>query len=194
MGDPTYQLKLNNMNIEWRKISEETLFQNEWIKLRQTKYRLPSGIETPNYYIVEKPDVVVGIISNQNKEVYLIKEWERGIEEVGYKFPAGRLEKKESPEEAIKRELNEELGITALIGISFLGLTHVEPGLMPTKAYYYLCKIKPQTVIDKHREPTEVFVGDWMPWHDLLGLIESNKIKNPFVLNGVLLAGKYFVK
>lgn len=180
------------MNIEWRKISEELLFQNKWIKLRQTKFILPSGIEAPDYYIIEKPDVTVGIVTSRNNKVYLIKEWERGIEEVGYKFPAGRVGKKESPDKAIKRELNEELGITALLGVSFLGLTHVEPGLMPTKAYYYLCRTTTQKVIDKHREPTEIFTGEWIAWHALLKLIESNQIKNSFVLNGVLLASKYF--
>lgn len=128
-------------NIEWQEIDGEYVIENEWIRVKRTSFRLPTGVEVEDYYLVEKSDVVVVVLLNENQETYLIREWERGIGEIGYKFPAGRVNEGEGIDVAANRELAEELG--AIQGeLIPLGITSVEPGLMNTKAHYFLFRFR----------------------------------------------------
>ena len=57
-------------------------------------------------------NAVMAIIINNNNQILLTKEYRRGVKRVVYGFPGGHMNYKESPLNAIKREVKEETGIT----------------------------------------------------------------------------------
>ena len=67
--------------------------------------------------------VVAGLIKKDNK--FLVGQRpEKGHMSGRWEFPGGKIESGESPEEALKRELQEELGFEAQIGSIQLAVTH----------------------------------------------------------------------
>lgn len=67
--------------------------------------------------------VVTGIIQKKN-EVLLGKRPTEGSLPGIWEFPGGKIERNESPEQALARELDEELGIKAEVGELLFSLTH----------------------------------------------------------------------
>lgn len=70
--------------------------------------------------------VAAGVIRNQGK--YLLTRRMGGTHMAGYwEFPGGKLEERESPGEALVRELREELGVDVETGETLASLEHEYP-------------------------------------------------------------------
>jgi 8-oxo-dGTP diphosphatase len=72
---------------------------------------------------VKEINVVAAIIVNDGK---VFAAQRNGKGEVGFKweFPGGKIEQGETPQEALARELNEELGISVKVGDFLMTVMH----------------------------------------------------------------------
>ena len=171
----------------WEIVSEHDEIRNPWLRVRNVTFRLPNGQEIKDYFIAEKPTVVIIIPFDHEGRSFLIREYERGVAEVGHKFPAGRVDKEEKPLPAAVRELREELGLQAGQMID-LGERYVEPGFMTTRAHYFLGLDLHEAVEGKEENPLELFDGKWTNFGEIGSMIAAGEIKNPFVVVGFTLA------
>ncbi|MEY8711065.1 nucleoside triphosphate hydrolase [Mangrovibacter phragmitis] len=57
-------------------------------------------------------EIAVGIIRNQNAEIFLAQRSAGSHMANMWEFPGGKIEQGETPEQALERELMEEVGIT----------------------------------------------------------------------------------
>ena len=57
-----------------------------------------------------KKQVVVGILMNAENQVFIAQRSASGTYPLKWEFPGGKVEEDETFEEALKRELHEELG------------------------------------------------------------------------------------
>lgn len=71
--------------------------------------------------------VAVGVIVNTEHEVLISKRSSDAHQANRWEFPGGKIEQNESPEEALSRELKEELGIDVLAS-NFLNSIHYDYG------------------------------------------------------------------
>lgn len=172
----------------WEIINEHDELHNRFLRVRNVTFKLPNGKIMEDYFIAEKTPVAV-IIPIKDGKTYLMKEWERGVNVVGHKFPAGRIDKGEAPASGATRELKEELGLIAH-RLDFLGETFVDPGFMTTLAYYFLCTDFDDVSQEVQEDPFELFEGEWVEFSTLEALIYANEIKNPYVIVGYFLAKK----
>jgi 8-oxo-dGTP diphosphatase len=89
---------------------------------------------------------------NYNKIDYLSKKWE---------FPGGKIEDGESKEEALHRELLEELNVSAKIKSLFLTVIHAYPDFELTM-HSFLCEVDSEEVtLNEHLD------YKWLDNHDL---------------------------
>lgn len=63
--------------------------------------------------------VAAGIIRNEFGQIYLTQRLEGQDFAQALEFPGGKVDKGESPEQALKRELEEEVGIHVLTAVLF---------------------------------------------------------------------------
>lgn len=178
--------KFNKLD-PWEIIAQHDEINNRWLRIRNVTFRLPNGQELKDYYIAEKPPVAVVIPLNSEGKTFLIKEYERGVAEIGHKFPAGRVNQEESPIQAAEREFQEEIGMKAG-KLIYLGERYVEPGFMSTRAHYFLGLDLQEVSEGKIENPFELFEGEWIDLGSIESMIGSGEIKNPFVIVGYTLA------
>ncbi len=99
----------------------------------------------PNHGFDHVREVARGIVLNEKNEIPLLKIYCDDIfgHRDHYETPGGGIEKNETKEEALKRELNEEIGAEVEI-IAPLLVTEDYYNLIKRKtiSYYYLCRLK----------------------------------------------------
>jgi 8-oxo-dGTP pyrophosphatase MutT (NUDIX family) len=93
-------------------LSSRNAYRNPWISVREDKVIRPGGKEGYFGIIEMKAGSSVLAITDKD-EVYLVKEYKYGIERDSIETMSGALEANETPLEAAKRELKEELGLEA---------------------------------------------------------------------------------
>lgn len=96
----------------WKIIDTKKEIDNRFLKVKNITFKLPNDVVMEDYFIAEKTAVAV-IVTLKESKTFLIKEWERGVNQIGHKFPSGRIDKGENPEEGAARELKEELGASS---------------------------------------------------------------------------------
>lgn len=80
--------------------------------------------------------VAAGMVIDQNR-VLLAQRNKTGRHALEWEFPGGKLEAHESPEEALARELDEELGVRVRVGRIFDAKTVREDGRDLLILYYF---------------------------------------------------------
>ena len=93
-------------------ISEEIKYDGPRFNVVQKRYQREDG----KIYIrdcVNPGEAVIILAINDKKEVVLEKQLREAIGKVNLELPAGMIDKGETPEEAAKRELEEETGFIA---------------------------------------------------------------------------------
>lgn len=96
---------------EWKELSRETIFEKYRRGIEKVVFRLPDNSERDFYLKKEDSPICVLALTEKN-EVILAKQYRPGPKKVLLELPGGGIEKGETPEEAIARELLEETGYT----------------------------------------------------------------------------------
>jgi ADP-ribose pyrophosphatase len=96
----------------YKVLSTRKAYENPWLSVREDRVIRPGGKEGYFGIIEMKAGSSVLALTRAN-EVYLVKEYKYGIERDSIELMSGALEENETPLEAAKRELKEELGLEA---------------------------------------------------------------------------------
>jgi 8-oxo-dGTP pyrophosphatase MutT (NUDIX family) len=126
-------------HLDWEKLSSKYIVRENWATLRVDYCRMPDGTLIPDYYVLEYPDWVNAIALTDNNEIILVKQYRHAAGEVILELPGGCIEKGESPEEAIKRELQEETGYQ-FSEIEFLSSLYANPATANNKTHCYIAR------------------------------------------------------
>ena len=91
-----------------------------------------------DYIIMEAPDWVI-VIPEKDDNFLMVKQWRHGESALSVEFPGGVIDKGEKPEQAARRELEEETGCRAGKLIK-LGSVNPNPALFSNHVHFYLAQ------------------------------------------------------
>lgn len=115
-------------------LSEKTNFSGKCIDVKTYDVELSDGSKSFRE-IIRHPGGVVAVAQKGDK-ILMVKQFRFAIGQVSLELPAGKLEKGENPDDAVKRELEEETGHIAKTWKS-LGFINTTPGICDEKLYLY---------------------------------------------------------
>ena len=101
---------MNTDDRKWEIIESAYLIRRPWLTARRDRVKLPTGVEIPEYYILEYPDWVNVIAITKEGKFVLVRQYRHGIKETRYEICAGVCETGEEPLLSAQRELYEETG------------------------------------------------------------------------------------
>ena len=112
----------------WKPLDTEYLVDAPWLKVAKEKCELPNGKVIDDFYTLWQPDWVLILARTAEGKWIMTEQYRHGTGKIALEFPAGIIDKGESPEQAALRELQEECGYSgSQEKVTYLGAYPVNP-------------------------------------------------------------------
>lgn len=126
------------MSLAERILERREAFRGGTLRLEVRTVELPDG-STAVREVVEHPDAVCAAVLTPDRRLVLVRQFRSAAGKVMLEVPAGKLLPGESPEEGLKRELLEEVGLVDGRP-ELLVRYHVAPGFCTEVMAVYLVR------------------------------------------------------
>lgn len=137
--------------------------------------------------VIRHPGGVVIVAETSENKILFVKQYRYPLAHTSIELPAGKLEIGENPDEAAKRELEEEAGYIAKTWIS-LGYINTTPGICDEKLYLYYAK--DLTYTHTHPDEGEILKLYEYTQDEAFSMIKKGEINDSKTLCGLLRAYK----
>ena len=94
----------------WKLLKTEYLVDAPWLKVAKETCELPNGKVIDDFYTLWQPDWVLILARTAQGKWVMTEQYRHGTGRIALEFPAGIIDKGETPEQAALRELQEECG------------------------------------------------------------------------------------
>lgn len=171
---------------EEKTLKEDRVHDGRIIKVFDVDVELFNG-EKAKREVARHPGGACAIAVGSDKNIYLVKQYRKPVEEHTWEIPAGKLEAGEEPEKCALRELEEEAGIVAG-ETCYLGCIYPSPGYCDEKLYIYLAT---DLVEGKNNpDPGEFLECKKIHIEKCIEMIDSGEIKDAKTIVAVLRASR----
>lgn len=165
-----------------RTLSSEQIFNGRAVKLRVETIQKPNGKKTIRE-IVEHVDCVAVVALDEKDNVIMVRQFREAAGETLLEIPAGGIDPGEEPGDAVRRELQEEIGFLPL-KIDKIGGFYSTPGYCTEYLYLYLAReLKPGHLVAEDTESIEVVK---VPLSKIPELITAGEIRDAKSIAGLL--------
>ena len=165
-------------------IESNVVYQGRILDLRVDTIVLPSGRQTTRE-IAEHDNSVCMVPVDEESEVLLVRQYRKAVELDLLEVPAGGIEPNETPEEAVVRELQEEVGYTAGKVKPLAGFW-VSPGWCTEYMYSYLATELTPAKLEADFDENITVVR--VPLDSIMGLIGEGQIQDSKSVASLLLS------
>jgi ADP-ribose pyrophosphatase len=153
---------------------EKRIFSGNLLNLNADRVILTNGIKTYREY-VSHPGAVAALPFLNSSEIILVKQYRYSVGEFILEIPAGTIEKGETPEDCVTRELQEEINYKPG-KLENLGWIYLTPGYSNEKIHLF--KATNLKVGVKKTEEDENIEVVKMKLEEALSKIHSGEIKD----------------
>jgi ADP-ribose pyrophosphatase len=160
--------------MEWKILESEYIYNEPWLTIRKEKCELPDGRLMPAYYTLEYPTWVSGFALTRDGRVVMVKQYRHGLGVVSTELPGGVVDKGETPEVAITRELKEETGY-AFSRFEMIGRICANPATTNNYMYIFIAR-EGEKVAEQSLDPTEDLEVVLYTIDEVKQLLRENKI------------------
>ena len=165
-------------------ISSKRIYEGHIINVRVDTVRLPSGREATREIVEHSHAVCIVPIDNDGK-VVLVRQYRKPAEEALLEVPAGGVEDGEVSEEAVLRELQEEIGYTA-DHIEHLSSFWVAPGWATEYMHAYLATGLRESRLEADEDENIEVVR--LPFDEAVAMFKTGGINDGKTIAALLLA------
>ncbi len=162
-------------------ISSKVIYDGRAVKFRVDTIQTPDGRETTRE-IVEHAECIAVVAVDEKDNVLLVKQDRTPIEKELLEIPAGGIDAGEKPEEAIRRELQEETGFLPRKLVR-LGGFYSAPGFCTEYLHLYLATDFVSSRL--FAEDTEGISLVRVPVKEIPALLTSGKIEDAKSIAGL---------
>jgi 8-oxo-dGTP pyrophosphatase MutT (NUDIX family) len=125
---------MNDKKLEWKIESERELLKTAVFTVKETTSISPEGGKG-HYIVQEAPDWVI-VVPEINGKFLMVRQWRHAQNALSIEFPGGVINKDEKPEDAARREMEEETGYKAG-KLTYLGFANPNPALMRNRVHFF---------------------------------------------------------
>lgn len=168
--------------MEEKAIEEKRIFNGNIINLNADRVVLENGIKTFREFVTH-PGAVAALPFLTATEILLVKQYRYATGEHLLEIPAGTIEKNETPEETLIRELQEEINYKPG-NIKKLGSIYLTPGYSNEKIHLFIttelqpCSLKAEK--DEQIEIVQINI------EEAVSKIDSGEIKDGKTIIAIL--------
>lgn len=162
------------MNFEEKTLNSKVVYEGKVITVIKDDVEVADGHKSFREIVLHSGGVVV-IALKDDDTILLVKQYRYPLKHVNLELPAGKLEIGENPDEACKRELEEETGYKARTWKS-LGYINTTPGICTEKLYLYLAKNL--EFVGEHPDEGEIIKCDEYKLSEVFKMIKNGKIND----------------
>lgn len=161
--------------MNWKTLSSKYLSRHIYFTAREDRCEMPDGTIVEQYFVVEMPTSVCALALTKDGEAILVKQYRHPVEDTLLELPGGFVDKGETSETAIKRELLEETGYE-LSDCIFLARVTANPGVLNNYTDLYLATggIKRSTQKLDYNEEIEIQLT---PLEEVRQMLLKNEFK-----------------
>ncbi len=169
-------------------LSSETVFEGKVFDVRRDTVR-DGEAEYERDIVVHTGSCVI-VAAHPDNSIALVRQYRHAAEKHLLELPAGTLEEGEDALAAAKRELEEEVGVTAKTWKKLCEF-YVSPGFLTEKMYVYLATDLTETA--QNLEEDEVLTVERIPIENALLMARSGEIEDAKTMLGVMFAAHALV-
>ena len=162
------------MELEEKTLASELIFDGVLLKLCRDEVELPGGGRSVRE-VVRHPGGAAVVALDGDGNVYLERQFRYPYHKVVTEIPAGKLEEGEDPFDAIRRELKEEIGATAL---RWDPLGHIMPSVGYTDEMICLYLARDLTFGEPHWDRDEYLEPFKLPFAEALARAADGRIND----------------
>lgn len=171
----------------WKIKERQLKYQNPWVKVYEDLVLRPDGKEgTHVFFDLKKGSAVLPL--DEEGYVYLTKEFHYGVGRETIEVMAGGMELGETPLQTAKRELREELGITAKEWVE-LGKVYRFTTYMDNPSWLFLAR--KLTFAKQKLDASETVKVVRLKFEEALQMVVDGRIDNSMSVILILKAARY---
>lgn len=173
-----------------RTLSSEELYSGKIVKLHVDRALTPSGKTAKREVVLHPAGVCVAAVDDERR-VYMVRQFRYPFGAILTELPAGKLDPNENPDDAARRELKEETGLTAQ-KLKKLAVSYPSPGFCDEQLYLYIATgLERGESCPDEDEFLDVFT---VPLDDAAAMVERGEIKDAKTQTLLLLAQRLLNK
>ncbi len=162
------------MNFEEKTLNSKVVYEGKVVTVLKDDVEVADGHKSFREVILHSGGVVIAALKDSDT-ILLVKQYRYPLKHVNLELPAGKLEIGEDPNEACKRELEEETGYRAKVWKS-LGYINTTPGICTEKLYLYLAKNL--EFVGEHPDEGEILKCCEYNLKDVFDMIQNGEIND----------------
>lgn len=173
---------MTKQNLEWQEHGKKELLKTVVLTVNEVFSRGPDGTEG-KYIVMDAPDWVI-VVPEIDGKFITVRQWRHGNRSLSTEFPGGVINRGEKPEDAAKREMEEETGYKAG-RLVYLGCANPNPALMSNRVHFFAATDLVSTGA-QHLDEDEFVEYEQIPTEEVYEKIGSEEYPHALMMSALL--------